>query len=74
MVLVAMWHRETVLRLRAQESSVTGSKSQLEGKNLNNSIIHTHTPLNHYAVHLKLTWHCESAILQLKKKPIASPL
>ena len=43
MVLVAMWHRETVLSLRAQESSVTGSKSQLKGKNLKNNITHTHT-------------------------------
>ena len=32
---------------------------------------HTHThyiELNHCAVYLKLTWYCDSAILQLKKK------
>ena len=33
--------------------------------------IHTHTHmyiLSHFAVHLKLTQHCKSTILQLKKK------
>ena len=30
-------------------------------------IIHIHK-LNHFAVHLKLTQHCKSTILQFKKK------
>ena len=28
---------------------------------------HTHIELNNFAVHLKLTQHCKSTILQLKK-------
>ena len=29
---------------------------------------HTYMKLNHFAVHLKLTQHCKSTILQLKKR------
>ena len=28
---------------------------------------YTHMELNHFAIHLKLTQHCKSATLQLKK-------
>ena len=30
--------------------------------------IHTHIYINHFAIHQKLTQHCKSTILQLKKK------
>ena len=29
--------------------------------------IHIHVKLNHFAIHQKLTQHCKSTILQLKK-------
>ena len=35
--------------------------------------IHIYIKLNHFAVHLKLTQHCKSTILQLKNQHLGFP-
>jgi len=38
-----------------------------KGKKSEKEYIYTYTKLNHFAVHLKLTPHCKSTILQFKE-------
>ena len=62
------WHLDTDQNHNIQKAQIRYNEWETSLKNIHIHIFHIYILLNYFAIHLKITQHCKSPILLLKKK------